>query len=67
MPPRGKRNPIPLRNKVRPIVNPPNPHVPEQPVLLPEELEVLQRNKKKKIKHENKKADMPKVWEHKGI
>ena len=63
MPPRGKRNPIPLRNKVRPIKNTPNPQVPEQPALSPEELEILQRNKKKG-KHEDKKADMPKVWEH---
>lgn len=67
---RRKRIPIPIK-----ILEPPphrkppvNPET-EQPLMTPEEIEEAKKNRCKtvRLKSEDKKADMPKVWEHKEL
>ena len=70
MPQRRKKNPIPQKNKLQPLSHPPVPQIPEQPAVSPEEEEAIKakaRGKVKGKKDEDKKTDMPKVWEYKGL
>lgn len=57
---------MPPSKRIRPLSRPPLPQIPEQPELSPEEIEALKAKKRRK-KREDKKVNMPKVWEYKKL